>query len=218
MNKTRFNNLEFFYDKELNVGGEAQRFIAGWFRGIINNSITFVEIGAHIGTISCSIGKMNPKKLILYEPNPDSFNILLQNLKLNDIRNFEANNKAVSDKNGEIVFYKRNDQPAGSNIFEGDEKIIVESIALDNLDFERPIAMKIDAEYSELLIWQGGREFLKKVDWLCIEFAPQGLVEKGFDPMQLIEWIKEDGFVIDDIPMDDLLIAKRDLLLTRNPR
>ena len=63
----------------------------------------FVDIGAHIGSYAIPIAK-NAQKVIAFEPNKDSFDLLTKNIALNHLTNIEAHNIAVSKKRGAVSF------------------------------------------------------------------------------------------------------------------
>jgi FkbM family methyltransferase len=63
----------------------------------------FVDVGAHIGSYAIPIAK-NAQKVIAFEPNKDSFDLLTRNIALNHLTNIEAHNIAVSKKSGTVSF------------------------------------------------------------------------------------------------------------------
>jgi FkbM family methyltransferase len=63
----------------------------------------FVDVGAHIGSYAIPIAK-NAQKVIAFEPNKDSFELLIKNIALNHLTNIEAHNIAVSKKRGAVSF------------------------------------------------------------------------------------------------------------------
>jgi FkbM family methyltransferase len=63
----------------------------------------FVDVGAHIGSYAIPIAK-NAQKVIAFEPNKDSFDLLTKNIALNHLTNIEAHNIAVSKKRGAVSF------------------------------------------------------------------------------------------------------------------
>ena len=66
-----------------------------------------IDIGAHIGWYSLLASRRVGKEGIVYafEPEPISFNILVKNIKLNDITNIVPIKKALSDSSGIQLLY-----------------------------------------------------------------------------------------------------------------
>jgi FkbM family methyltransferase len=78
----------------------------------------FVDVGAHIGSYAIPIAK-NAQKVIAFEPNKNSFELLTKNIALNHLTNIEAHNIAVSNKRGAISFmYEK--EPINSMIIDSD--------------------------------------------------------------------------------------------------
>jgi len=68
----------------------------------------FIDLGAHIGTWSILMGMLNPTfKVYSYEPIPENFHILQQNVVLNRLSNVKPFMLAVSsDSEGtESIYY-----------------------------------------------------------------------------------------------------------------
>ena len=62
---------------------------------------TIIDIGAHIGWFTLSAAARVPRARILsYEPNPENYRLLLDNLRLNSLTGVLAFEMAVSDKIG----------------------------------------------------------------------------------------------------------------------
>jgi len=79
----------------------------------------FVDVGAHIGSYAIPIAK-NVQKVIAFEPNKNSFELLTKNIALNHLTNIEAHNIAVSNKRGSISFmYEK--EPINSMIIDSDQ-------------------------------------------------------------------------------------------------
>jgi len=82
----------------------------------------FLNIGAHIGTMSMPISKII-EKVTAVEAYPPTFSHLQQNIELNEIRNIDARNVAVGDK-VEIIHFTTNDDRWTNN--SGGMRVITE--------------------------------------------------------------------------------------------
>ena len=65
-----------------------------------------VDIGANVGMVSCYLAKKFPFiKILSFEPNPITYDLLLRNIQLNDIHNIKPNNIGVSANSEPIIIY-----------------------------------------------------------------------------------------------------------------
>ena len=65
-----------------------------------------LDCGSHIGISVLYFKKLFPEaKVIAFEPNPENFKLLKQNINQNKLKNVGPLNMAVSDKTGTIDFY-----------------------------------------------------------------------------------------------------------------
>ena len=70
------------------------------FRGTgIRNGWMIIDIGAGLGDFAVMIGKENPQcKIFAYEPSPDAFELLEENIELNRLKNISAHQIAVGGR------------------------------------------------------------------------------------------------------------------------
>jgi FkbM family methyltransferase len=73
---------------------------------ITKNQAVCLDIGANIGMVSLYLTWLYPDMQILaIEPDPDTFAVLEKNIAHNQLKNVTAVHCAVSDTEGELVFY-----------------------------------------------------------------------------------------------------------------
>lgn len=129
----------------------------------IHNSI--LDIGANCGICSIILARQNPKAIIYsFEPFPKSYNLLLENIKLNNISNIISFNFAVSGVSNEILKLYLHPSCSGANItgknielkeyFNKEiEAIDVKTISFDDIITNNNITnielLKIDCEGAE---------------------------------------------------------------------
>ena len=140
---------------------------------------TFIDIGAFIGKYSVKIGKRKTVQTVAIEPNPISFSILLNNLKLNNIQgNIVTINKAVSNMDGINLNFIQN--YAMSRITENEKGDVLKvntttlSRIVKDYNLHPPFFIKIDTEGHE---WQIINSFSSGLDnnipiELVIEILP----------------------------------------------
>ena len=129
----------------------------------------FYDIGANYGFYSflCQEIIHNEGEIHAFEPNKKVFKYL--KLNIGDGKKFYLNKKAVSNKNGEIVFFNNLNNSATSsiipskNIDNKKNKEKVKSITLDKYvqNHTAPTIIKIDVEGAEEKVLLGGKKFLK---------------------------------------------------------
>lgn len=161
--------------------------IANYFD--ITKPKTCVDVGAHIGYYSLLFLWLGAKIVYAFEPNPVSFSILSDNVRMNNLYDrLVINNCAVLENNFESVFI--DDTFGAPNSFVSNTgKYKVYSVSLDNFFYgkELPDFIKIDAEGSEERIIAGMHKILnssKKLG-LVIELA-RG---RGYDVIELFRYI-----------------------------
>lgn len=140
-----------------------------------------IDIGAHIGVSILYFKSIYPNsKILAFEPNINSFNILKENILLNNLKDITAVNMAVWKSKGNLDFYIEDGSwSSNSSILKGgwttEEKQRKISVQTDTLNsyIDKTIDMlKIDTEGSELSILKYHRDILQRVQNICLEYHP----------------------------------------------
>ena len=148
-------------------------------RGSLPRGGTVIDVGAHIGifTILASRAAGPDGRVLAFEPAPDNFELLLENLRRNGCENVEAQRRAVSSVKGARQFRVSRAGATGSNTLEvGDksagqpgesETIYVDCLTLDSLVQEGALPsldfLKVDVEGHELEVLRGGAGVLERL-------------------------------------------------------
>jgi FkbM family methyltransferase len=125
-----------------------------------------VDIGANIGAFSVLTGKLieGHGKVYAFEPEPNTFKRLQENIQLNNLKNVEIFNEAVGGENGTLDFYVGKKSALNSSFAEVDgdsragestKKISVSMRSIDsvlNLINKKINLLKMDCEGGEYLI------------------------------------------------------------------
>jgi len=137
----------------------------------------FIDVGAHVGTWTLRLQKFF-KRVIAYEPNPNAYNVLFQNIGLNQMKNVFAYKEAVSNVAGAAML-KVYDLPSHSSILdnptvktEATGVIPIVTSRLDDLNLEGMALdlLKVDVEGAELLVLEGASRLItENLPRLCIE-------------------------------------------------
>lgn len=167
-----------------------------------------VDVGAYVGLYSILSSKIvgNDGFVIAIEPEPHTFRLLVENLKLNNLDNLLPLNFALSDQEGEIEFYvpkitsgssfnlahlktQKIKDYATTRVKAKTIDFMVKNSILRYVDI-----MKVDVEGAELSVLRGARNSLEErlIDRLIVE------VHKTVNtPEILIEFLKSYGYIID---------------------
>lgn len=128
---------------------------------ILPNFICF-DIGANIGIYSLLFSRYS-KQTYAFEPLPRNLKFLYKTIKLNKAENVKVFPYAVADKDGISWFQEGNSVAEGKLDSKG--TLRVQMVSIDNFIEKNkiePNLLKIDVEGAELLVLEGGRNYLLK--------------------------------------------------------
>lgn len=159
---------------------------------ICKNNKIILDCGAHIGTSAVFFQLLNPKsKIYCFEPDKSSFELLKDNLKLNEI-NSRVYNYAISNKKGAIKFQSNLNCSVGSRV--GEQGQDVQSRDLDSLMKEIKInkidLLKLDIEGEELKVLKKLSHPEKIKNFTCEVHS------QYYPPSELKQLIEKKGFKI----------------------
>lgn len=175
----------------------------------------FFDIGAHTGYYSLIAGKIVGRrgKVFAFEPEKNNISFLEDNIKRNGLKNVEVVDKAVSDRNGEVKFYRSLDSSGDHSLVRNTgvfEK--VGSVSLDSFCASRrayPNVLKVDVEGAELLVLRGARRVLKNKSLRDV-FIEISNVSVGLKIAKLLRdsgfelfVINENGFSLSEFKISD---------------
>jgi FkbM family methyltransferase len=181
-------------------------------RSVLRTGMTMLDIGANIGYFSLvasdAIGKEG--HIIAFEPEPKNFSILMKNIHHSPVSNIEANQVALSDKDGEDVLVLNEVNQGSHHIggrVEGSKTTIVRTITLDSYlqdlqDMEnfKVDFIKMDVEGCECKAIKGAKNVLERdMPMIMMEFYPMMIERCGDNPIELLEILKKIGYVFYEI-------------------
>ncbi len=142
----------------------------------IGKNDVVLEIGAHIGSFSVYSSK-KAKKVYSFEPMPENFELLKQNIKLNRCINVQPIQKAVSDKKETAGFFISKVNTGGHSLFsdENGRRIKVQTITLKDFFEEYEVSkidfLKMDCEGAEYrILYTCPPEILDKISKISMEY------------------------------------------------
>jgi FkbM family methyltransferase len=150
------------------------------------------DVGAHMGFFTVKNAK-KVKKIVAFEPDPNNYGFLLENIRRNRLHNVLTFNYAVGKDDGSL-FLKRSYGQGRTSVTEKNTgyKVCVKSI--DSVAKElnlTPTVIKIDTEGFEIPILQGALSVLAR-------YKPKLLIASYHYPNEaheVIEYLNARGFV-----------------------
>lgn len=162
-----------------------------------------IDVGANLGVVSLFLAQHMPQRTIhAFEPNPSTFDALEGNLKLNKCTNVCANQKAVSDLEGELLF---NADPIarGTASIARSASAHVTKVLSTTLDayaaehrLDRIALLKLDVEGYEASVIRGGRSLIGggRADVILYEVSPSHAERAGFSPAEATSLLRDQGY------------------------
>ena len=123
-----------------------------------------IDIGAHIGLFTIYASQFcNNGKIYCYEPIKENYDLLVQNIELNNIKNTTIFQKAVTDKSSIARIFLNKDSAAHSIFNESKMYVDIESTSLKDIfesnKIEKCDLLKLDCEGSEYIILNSLSDF-----------------------------------------------------------
>ena len=171
---------------------------------------TFVDCGAHLGTLTITGSKKVGfrGKVIALEPTPTTFSFLKRNLEDNGCHNVQLHKLAVGEKIKSALL--ATSYVSDMNHISDEGNIEVQMTTLDHLlRSEKEIALlKLDVEGQELAALHGGKGVLQKVSAVYFESAPETLARMGYGLVDVIHYLETFGFKVykqhEDLTLEEI--------------
>jgi len=204
----------FIYDsKEFREQLEGSPHAAGeveFLRSVLRPGMHVIEAGANRGVTAVAIAKKIGAEghLYAFEPVPEFYGELKENLLRNDAGNVSAHQLALSNQRGRIRFYKHG---GGSGITPAQdaEALYVEAMTVteflaeqgeDRIDF-----LNLDCEGSELLVLRGAKSILEEHGpQVFCEVHRSYLGELNQSADDVVDLLRELGYEVRPLRVEDL--------------
>ena len=181
--------------------------ITAFIRGILAPGDKFVDIGANIGYYTCLAARLVGPSGAVYaiEASSSTYELLLENLNLNELENVRTYNNAIFDKEETLRLFKNKESNIGrTNILKelpGGSVEEVDALPLHQLiDLEtlfKVRLVKIDVEGAEWFVMKGISSHLKhfspSTEWL-VEVNKPALREHGASFDQFVDLFTAAGY------------------------
>jgi FkbM family methyltransferase len=159
---------------------------------------TFVDVGAHIGSIFSSVHRFDTSvRIIAVEADPQKAKYLSDRFKYCTLHGF-----AVGEQTGTIEFYRDPDATGYNSLVKGhSERQVAISVEIKQLDdvlgSEAPDVIKIDIEGAELGALRGGAKIIATYKpTIMFESTELGTNAMGYAPEMVWEWFQDMGYGI----------------------
>ena len=127
-----------------------------------------IDAGAYIGDSSLAFSKLTSSNIHAFEPFEESYNKLIENIKLNNVKNVIPANFALTDKIGKEKIYLSGDNVQGitsdSSIRPYDKVFIVNTMTIDQYVKDNDLDVgfiKVDGEGAEQKLLKGAINTIK---------------------------------------------------------
>lgn len=172
----------------------------------IKNAAVIFDVGANIGTTTLFFAQKNPRATIYaFEPHPDTFIRLKENIALNDFSNTLLINEGLGEKMEYLNLYEVNSSNPGMNRIkrkDNDHDYPFKTVYINTIDqfvkvnkIEKIDFIKIDVEGFELSVLKGAEETLKaSKPIIFLELDDNNLQENGATAKTLIEFLMAVGY------------------------
>jgi FkbM family methyltransferase len=213
-----FNEEEFHYLKREIFTNDCYYFYTNKEQPLI------IDVGAYIGLSVLYFKKLYPNsKIVAFEPNPVAFDILKENLFINNITNVELHQSAILNKEGEKELYIDNTDLERYSVasFNQDawnrevvsKKVRVKTEKLNKYLDKEIDMLKLDVEGSEQVILNDIKSQFSNIKNIIFEYHPTSnqkldkiieMLSKEYN----LEIYYEGKLLKRNIPKDKLLTIK----------
>lgn len=185
-----------------------------------DQKINVLDIGAQSGLYSIMSKYVPLAQFHSFEPFPKSYEVLIENIKINEINNVKTYNIGLSDEIGEAILNTSASHNGlhtiGSNPLRFSDivpiKIKVDTI--DNIFYDNQIPvhfMKIDTEGWEYHILKGAKKTIEKYrpKLIQLEWNETNMAQCGVDPQDVRNLFDELGYVVKCILAEEMYIEPK---------
>lgn len=176
---------------------------------LLSEGDTVVEVGANLGFYTVRLSDIVGKdgKVITFEPSQVTFDKLENRIKKMNCKNVVLEKMAITDGTKEVRLYLSDIHSGDNVIFEIEEERhfeVVKAISLDDYfecDMDKINFVKIDVEGAEGYVFEGMKNIIRSNKHLKIvtEFWPKRIKESGFDPLNFVNYLMDNGYSIFNI-------------------
>jgi len=197
---TSLDRLIYLYLHRFGLMGRGDRL---FFEQHLRPDMHVIDIGANVGLYTILFSRLvgASGSVAAFEPDPDLFEALETNCRINGVTNVRLYNLAAGSRSGVMVLH-RSVVNTGDNRMSTKPPALTEPVnvrvaTVDETVSDRRIDfIKIDVQGWEGEVVQGMRRLLGSNPCVQVyfEYWPYGLRKAGIDPKDLLSWFQEFGF------------------------
>ncbi len=208
--RTKLGSFDFWYKKGDKTVGERialrkyERFETYLMKNLSRKPGAAVDVGANIGYYTLILSKV-VKKVIAFEPEPVSLQILAKNVRGNKIKNVQVLPKAASDKSESLRLGLSEENLGDHQINSADNRrkdVAIRSTTLDSEVKDRVSILKIDTQGWEPKVVAGAKKLISRDrPTIFMEFWPEGYKRTGLNYQPMISFLEKmygSIYLIDD--------------------
>ena len=176
---------------------------------IAGPGMNVIDVGANKGVTTVAIAKKVGKTghVYAFEPIPEYYAALMENLSGNGVENASAYQWALSNHIGHITLYKHG-EGSGITPEEGAEELLVQSTTIDDFRHEMGIktvdVINMDCEGSELFVLQGAETTLRtERPYIFCEIHHEYLKKLGQSVRDIVNYLEQLCFKIKPVLVED---------------
>jgi FkbM family methyltransferase len=199
------------------VGGHWEIWITKLFCDLLRPGMTVVDVGANFGyyTLLAAAGIHLEAHVHAIEADPHNFEILQKNVELNGYEHIvKTYHRAALNERREVTLRQFRNHFGSNGIFPdpADPRITgsvqVQAVPLDELIPTPVDLVKIDAEGSEPLIFDGMQEMIRRSPRIQIlmEFCPE-MIRATVHPLEFLHRIRRAGLRVQGVSTESKLEA-----------
>ena len=189
------------------MGSSEKRFL----RSVLHHDSIVADVGANQGLYTLWLARVAASgHVYAFEPDPELFECLEQNVRNNVLTNISTIRAAASNRSGTLAFTANRLNRGDNRVTESPDSSLerVKAVTLDEiLAHSRLDLLKIDVQGFEIEVLLGAHETLRNNPGLTIafEFWPYGLRQADHQPTELLDLLREAGFQIAALGLDGTL-------------
>ena len=184
-----------------------------FFQALVRPGMRVLDIGANIGVYSAIAASRAGAsgRVIAVEPSDANCAFIRRTKELNNFAQLTVLTRAAAERSGPGKLFLNEENKADHRTFDADgsrSAVAVEFVTVDDLvselGLERVDVMKIDVQGSEAAVLAGMQGLMAQAEPLRIlmEFWPWGISRAGASPAQVLDSLREAGFVAYEIDGD----------------
>lgn len=159
-----------------------------------------IDIGAGLGDFTIYAASVPESRVYAFEPFPESYALLQENLRLNQIQNATVYAQAVGAENGQLSLMTGTGVAVrhSTSLSDAAGDIVVESIrlddALDRISEDQIDFLKMDCEGGEYdILFHASEDALGRIRHICMEYHDD---LKPHTHHELVTFLSEMGFMV----------------------